>query len=562
MFRKFWAFWLTLAVVVTPQATIAQTIDELRQQGEAAYNSGNYAQAELIWRRVINQKPDSVAYVWLGIALRNQGKLPEAVQSYRRALQLDPEYALAHYNLGLALYDQGKLPEAVQSYRRALQLDPEYAAAHNNLGLALSDQGKLPEAVQSYRRALQLDPEYAAAHNNLGLALSDQGKLPEAVQSYRRALQLDPEYALAHYNLGLALYDQGKLPEAVQSYRRALELDPEDAGAHNNLGIALRQQDKPTEAIEAYYQALSLPNKQGRPWSAHTLAHNNLGYALQQQGDLQGAIAEYKKSLQIDPNFTTAQNNLREAERFLAQQRTPPPPSDLAYVPSPEEEPLVYEMRSTVRIITENSQGKDYGTGWIFKREGETIWIMTNRHVIQHGNRPSETIQVEFFSTLDYNQRTPYPATLEHITRPGDPLDLAVIKVEGIRADDDTIRPLKFHSGAIPRTQPVTIIGHPNNLADPWNVVIGNVTNVNLNSHKMTLDANLASGNSGGPILNSETNEVIGIVIQLITTEGIDTDPNIATPDIPENPIATRGFGFGHPIDSVVEQLRRWRVIN
>ncbi|MDJ1170147.1 tetratricopeptide repeat protein [Roseofilum sp. BLCC_M154] len=461
MFRKFWAFWLTLAVVVTPQATIAQTIDELWKQGNAAQSAGNYAQAELIWLRVIREDPD------------NSG---------------------AHINLGNALRNQGKLTEAVQSYRRALQLDPEFAGAHNNLGNALRDQGKLTEAEQSYRRALQLDPEFAGAHNNLGLALRQQGKLPEAVQSYRRAL--------------------------------------------------------------------SLPDEKATPASAHTLAHNALGYALQQQGDLQGAIAEYKKSLQIDPNFVAAQNNLQEAERLLAQQRTPPPPSDLAYVPSPEDEPLVYEMRSTVRIITENSQGKDYGTGWIFKREGDTLWIMTNRHVIQHGNRPSETIQVEFFSTLDYNQRTPYPATLEHITRPGDPLDLAVIKVEGIREDDDTIRPLKFHSGAIPRTQPVTIIGHPYNLSDHWNVVIGNVTNVNFNSHKMTLDANLASGNSGGPILNSETKEVIGIVIQLITTEGIDTDPNIATPDIPENPIATRGFGFGHPIDSVVEQLRRWGVMN
>jgi len=494
VFRKFWAFWLTLAVVVTPQATIAQTIEELREQGTAAYRSGNYAQAELIWRRVINQKPDSVAYVWLGLALYDQGKLPEAEQSYRRALQLDPEYALAHNNLGLALYDQGKLPEAVQSYRRALQLDPEYAVAHNNLGVALRQQGKLPEAVQSFHRALQLDPEYASPYVG--------------------------------------------------------------------LGNALRQQDKLTEAIEAFRRALSLPDRKGTPASAHTTAHNALGYALQQQGDLQAAIAEYKKSLQIDPNFVNAQNNLQEAERLLAQQRTPPPPSDLAYVPSPEEEPLVYEMRSTVRIITENSQGKDYGTGWIFKREGDTLWIMTNRHVIQHGNRPSETIPVEFFSTLDYNQRTPYPATLEHITRPGDPLDLAVIKVEGIRADDDTIRPLKFHSGAIPRTQPVTIIGHPYNLSDHWNVVTGNVTNVNLNSHKMTLDANLASGNSGGPILNSETKEVIGIVIALMTDEGLDPDPNIETPPIPANAIATRGFGFGHPIDSVVEQLRRWRVIN
>ena len=65
--------------------------------------------------------------------------------------------------------DQGKLDEAIACYRRALELKPDYAVAHNNLGNALKDQGKLDEAAACYRRALELKPDYAAAHNNLGM---------------------------------------------------------------------------------------------------------------------------------------------------------------------------------------------------------------------------------------------------------------------------------------------------------------------------------------------------------------------------------------------------------
>ena len=71
----------------------------------------------------------------------------------------------------IALKDQGKLDEAVACYRRALELKPDYAEAHNNLGNALKDQGKLDEAVACYRRALELKPDFAEAHNNLGNAL-------------------------------------------------------------------------------------------------------------------------------------------------------------------------------------------------------------------------------------------------------------------------------------------------------------------------------------------------------------------------------------------------------
>jgi tetratricopeptide (TPR) repeat protein len=72
--------------------------------------------------------------------------------------------AIAHNNLGNVQIQQGKLDEAITSYRRALELQPDYAAAYNNLGLALRDQGRWEEAIACWRRALELQPDYALAH--------------------------------------------------------------------------------------------------------------------------------------------------------------------------------------------------------------------------------------------------------------------------------------------------------------------------------------------------------------------------------------------------------------
>jgi protein O-GlcNAc transferase len=274
----------------------------LRQQGKLIEAVDHFRTALLL-------KPDFPnAHHSLGNSLREQGKLDEAVDCYHKALQLKPDVAGAYSNLGNALRDQGKLDEAVNCYRRALQLEPGLADAHNNLGSALHDQGKLEEAVDCYRRALRLKPDLADAHNNLGSTLQDQGKLEEAVNCYRRALQLEPGLADAHNNLGSALHDQGKLEEAVDCYRRALRLKPDLADAHNNLGSTLQDQGKLEEAVDCHRRTLQL-----KPDFAD--AHNNLGNALRDQGKLAEAVDCFHRALQQKPDYAVAHNNLGNALR-------------------------------------------------------------------------------------------------------------------------------------------------------------------------------------------------------------------------------------------------------
>ncbi len=227
---------------------------------------GELQQAAALYNEILcADKNNADALHLLGVIARESGKNEEAIEliekgiaSYRRALSLKPDYPEALNNLGAALKEQGKLDEAVVCYHRALSLKADYPEALNNLGVALKEQGKFEKAIMSFICALSLKPDFYQAHNNLGAALKEQGKLDEAVVCFHRALSLKPDYPEALNNLGIALKEQGKLEEAITSYVRALSLNPDFYQAHNNLGIALQKKGRIEEAVTSFHRALSL----------------------------------------------------------------------------------------------------------------------------------------------------------------------------------------------------------------------------------------------------------------------------------------------------------------
>ena len=164
-----------------------------------------------------------------------------AIDNYKKALVIKPDYADAFCNIGIVQKKIGELDESILSYKKAIKFNPLHAVAYYNLGDALKGQGKLEEAVEVYNKAVAIKPEYADAYYNLGNALKDQGKLEEAVEVYNKALKIKPDYVEAYSNLGVVLIDQGKLREAVEVYNKALSLKPNDAYAvENSQGLAVQ----------------------------------------------------------------------------------------------------------------------------------------------------------------------------------------------------------------------------------------------------------------------------------------------------------------------------------
>jgi tetratricopeptide (TPR) repeat protein len=238
----------------------------------------------------------------LGAALQSDGRLDEAIEHYRRAIAIRPDYAPAYSNMGAALRAKGQSADAVASYERALARRPDYPEAHYNLGNILLDQGKLDDAIDHFRSALQSLPG-PDVHNNLGIALAARGQSSEAIAEFRNALRLDPDSSTTHRNLGDALASQGMRQEAIEHLRLAVQLDPRDGPAHYDLGSALLEAGLLKDAVDELRRAVQL-----MPDSAD--ACNNLGIALASQGDLDEAIDQFQQALRLQPAFVDAQRNL------------------------------------------------------------------------------------------------------------------------------------------------------------------------------------------------------------------------------------------------------------
>ena len=117
---------------------------------------------------------------------------------FRRALELKPGLASTYNNLGMALRAQGRLDEAIAAYRRAVELKADDADLHSNLGIALQETGRIDEAIAAYRRAIELKGDYAVAHNNLGIALEEQGGSTRRSPPSAAPSSSIPRYAEAH----------------------------------------------------------------------------------------------------------------------------------------------------------------------------------------------------------------------------------------------------------------------------------------------------------------------------------------------------------------------------
>lgn len=172
---------------------------------------------------------------------------------------------------GVILAERGRLDEGILSLNRALELNPDSAVAHLNLSAALICKGEWAEVIQHCEQTLRLKPDDFIAYNNWGYALSQQGKWEEAIPHYQMAIQLNPDYALANINLGNALFVQGKFIEAIPHYERTLQLTPEDADVQNNIGMALMNLGRSAEALPYFQKALNLATAQGNAALAETI---------------------------------------------------------------------------------------------------------------------------------------------------------------------------------------------------------------------------------------------------------------------------------------------------
>ncbi|CAN7154933.1 tetratricopeptide repeat protein [Trinickia sp. LjRoot230] len=154
-------------LAVTPQHH-----DALHLLGLIAYREGDYVASTELIMAALSHHASEIFYGNLGNAFAARGMPAAAIESFRHALSLRPDYVPAHNNLGNLLREQGRFVESVACFRAVIGLSPDYAEGHNNLANVLVDLGELESAIDHYRRAIALRPDLLEARSNLLFILS------------------------------------------------------------------------------------------------------------------------------------------------------------------------------------------------------------------------------------------------------------------------------------------------------------------------------------------------------------------------------------------------------
>lgn len=169
--------------------------------------------------------------------------------------------AIKRNNFGAELLKQGRLEEAIAEFQRAVEVDPNYAAAHFSLAYAYERGERIDEAIAQYQKALELEPGNLLGHNNLGVLYDKKGLYDEAIDAFEQALQIDPSNATVLANLESARKNKATIQERearIADARKQVEAQPNNPQVTYNLARVYAALDMKEQAFEWLEKALRL----------------------------------------------------------------------------------------------------------------------------------------------------------------------------------------------------------------------------------------------------------------------------------------------------------------
>jgi tetratricopeptide (TPR) repeat protein len=164
---------------------------------------------------------------------------PKAKEAASRALALDetlaePHAALGHVKTGYDWDWSG----AEREFKRAIELNPSYSLAHSWYSQCLEARGRLDDAIAESKRAQEVDPVSLTASALAGRTLCFARRYDQAIEQLRKTLEMDPSFLRAHWYLSMAYEQVGRYGEAIAESQKALSLSGGEAGVLAVLGHA------------------------------------------------------------------------------------------------------------------------------------------------------------------------------------------------------------------------------------------------------------------------------------------------------------------------------------
>jgi TolB-like protein/cytochrome c-type biogenesis protein CcmH/NrfG len=226
-----------------------------------------------------------------------------AIELFQRAIDLDPNFALAYAGLGDAyaqrVQNYGFAPEwadkSIEMSQRAIELNSDLAEGYKALGLGYGQKGWSQKSLEAYLRAVELDPNNDAATSNIASYYIGIGDFEKAMIWTRRELDLEPTSEWAYQRMGTIYLGLGRFQEAEEWLKKSLEIKPDFENSLFMLSTLYLAQGQMDQASEISQKWLSLDSISANPLS-------NAGGEALWSGDYVKAQKYYERAIAVEPN--------------------------------------------------------------------------------------------------------------------------------------------------------------------------------------------------------------------------------------------------------------------
>ncbi|HTI69451.1 MAG TPA: tetratricopeptide repeat protein [Candidatus Limnocylindria bacterium] len=211
------------------------------QRGVLLWEQGRHALAESEFRAALGQNPnDASCHAMLALCLGELERYDEGRLEAAQAIQLEPDFAGAHYAMSSLSHDAGWPVEAMTAIQEAIRLDPTDPDYHAQLAVLYIHQKEWKKALAAAEAGLEFDPEHVDCNNMRSLALMKLSRPAEAGAGLDASLARRPENSATHANRGWAYLESNEPEKALEHFKEALRLDPENDWARSGIVTALK----------------------------------------------------------------------------------------------------------------------------------------------------------------------------------------------------------------------------------------------------------------------------------------------------------------------------------
>jgi tetratricopeptide (TPR) repeat protein len=257
--------WLGLRREMAPTPPTPEQVartQQISERAQAAMDRGDYRQAQVELLQLVAEAPSSAeAQQRLGTVLQLQGRLPEAENCFRNAIEHDPEYVDALIGLGQVEAQKNDVASALKRFETAIEIDPHRPKAHFCLGLLLEGLSLVDDAMAEYFRALEFDSNNPEISLRIAAIQLARNQPDQALSRLDQVVELAAENGDARDLRGRAQLTLRHFPQAIEDFRAATIRLPNRPDIHYHLALALEADQKPADALREAEQALRLaPN--------------------------------------------------------------------------------------------------------------------------------------------------------------------------------------------------------------------------------------------------------------------------------------------------------------